>query len=229
MKLHIATPAYEGKVHAGYAQCLLVAGQICYRNGIEVSSTIPKNGMFIHIARNILVRQFLEETDCTHLMFIDSDLKFPPESVYGLANAGLPVAAGIYRQREEKMRYVFRLPDNKIIMNNGWLRVDRLPGGFMCIRRDVLQEMTDRAPRVKVTNQGDLPYVFRLQDEGSFIGEDLCWCDDYTKLYHEGVFEQPIWIWPDITFDHNGYVGNLSWHMDEFKEQGVISDAEDDS
>ena len=213
MKLHIATPAYDGKVHAGFARSLLVAGQECLRNGIQVSSTIKKNGIFIHIARNVLVRQFLEETDCTHLMFIDSDLGFDPEAVCLLAQSGLPVAAGIYRQREDKMRYVFRLPNNEIIRRDGWLQMDRLAGGFMCIAREVLQEMSDRAEKVDVIHHGELPYVFRIVDKGKFIGEDLCWCDDYTRLYQEGVFDEPIWVWPNITFDHGGYVGNLSWHM----------------
>ena len=218
MKLHIATPAYDGKVHAKFAQSLLVAGQECIRNGIQVSSTIPKNGIFIHIARNILVRQFLQETDCTHLMFIDADLGFEPDAVCGLVQAGLPVAAGVYRQREDKMRYVFRLPDNQIITNGKWLRMDRVPTGFLCIAREVLEVMSERAEKVDVPKQGLLPYVFRIEDKGKFVGEDMCWCDDYTALYREGVFEQPIWVWPDITFDHGGYVGNLSWHIPELRE-----------
>ena len=44
---------------------------------------------------------------------------------------------------------------------------------------------------------------------GKFVGEDYSFCDDYNQLYEEGVFDEPIWAYPDINFDHDGFVGNL--------------------
>ena len=79
----------------------------------------------------------------------------------------------------------------------------------MCLERHVLEEMSARAPICNLKSDGDTPMVFRTITEEKFIGEDYCFCDDYTKLYEEGVFDQPIWIYPDITFDHDGYIGNL--------------------
>jgi hypothetical protein len=207
MSVLICTPAYDGKVHKEYAQSLFLTGQDLAKRGIDAASVIMKNGCFIEVARNQLVAQFLE-SDYTHLMFIDADLGFEPHAVSGLVEAGLPLCAGVYRQREEKPRYCLHLPADKVILHKGWLQVDRVATGFMCIERSVLEEMETRAPLV-LTGEGEIPFIFRTDTTYEFTGEDFCFCDDYMELHYEGVFEQPIWVWPDLTFDHDGYVGNL--------------------
>lgn len=207
MSVLICTPAYDGKVHKEYAQSLFVTGQDLSSRGIRASTIIMKNGAFIEVARNILVARFLK-TNFSHLFFIDSDLGFPGHAVAGLVESGLPLCAGVYRQREDEVRYVLHLPGDEAITHNGWLRADRCATGFMCIHRDVLEEMSSRS-RTVLTGEGEIPFVFRTDTTYEFTGEDFCFCDDYTELYHEGVFRQPIWVWPDIDFNHAGYVGNL--------------------
>jgi len=229
-RVHIATPAYDGKVHNGYAQSVIVAAQECYRQGIEVSSSIPSNGAFIEDIRNILVKQFLEETDATHLMWIDADLAFPANAIAGLVHSNLPVAAGVYRQREEKIRYVVRVENDLFNVNNGWLQVERCPGGFMCIRREVLETMGGLAESVDYGDRGIAKAIYKktLDRDGDNYkprGEDIYFCDEYTKLWKEGVFDQPIWVWPDIDFNHAGYRGNLHEFLlaqrDKWEAQGI--------
>jgi hypothetical protein len=96
-----------------------------------------------------------------------------------------------------------------------WMRVNRVATGFMCLERRVLEEMTSRVHLCKINDRGDVPMVFRTQLEDRFIGEDYCFCDDYKELYEKGVFDEPIWVYPDITFNHDGYVGNLHESLEE--------------
>lgn len=171
-----------------------------------MGSTILGNGAFIELARNAIIRRFLE-SDYTHLMFIDADIAFPEHAIAGLI-AGPPISAGMYRKRDVDEIYQIKLPNDVLVDRDGWIQADRIPAGFMCIERSVLEVMAERAPEVKTSN-GILPWIFRTEVSHKFIGEDFCFCDDYTNLHKEGVFEEPIWVYPDLDLIHDGRLGNF--------------------
>ena len=214
MKVFVATPVRDN-VTADFAQSLFYAGLDCHTRGIEVIPKIIRLSCFIDIARSVLVKMFLD-TDCTHLFFIDADIGFEAHALAGLVESGVPFSAGIYRKREPKKRFNMQVHEPQEFMGP-WIRADRVATGFMCLERHVLEEMTSRVHSCEVSRNGQTPMLFRTNTrpkradgtEGIFVGEDYCFCDDYNKLYEEGVFDQPIWIYPDITFDHDGYLGNL--------------------
>ena len=225
LRVHVATPAYDGKVDCDYASSMLMAGQVCTTNLIEVSAAVLGNGAFIEIARNVLVHEFLQSEQLkhfTHFMFIDSDLWFEPRAITGLVRSGLPVSCGVYRRRQKLENYPVRwtpMPnqddgEKRLWMNGGWVRADRVPTGFLCIKREVLEEMTRRAVEAgriwDLPDKGKVPVLFYTKEDENkrFVGEDFSWCDDYMALYEEGVFDQPIWVWPDFDFVHGGYECN---------------------
>lgn len=233
LRVHVATPAYDGKVDADFASSLLMAGQLATTNMIEVSSAILGNGAFIEIARNVLVKAFLESErlkDFTHFMFIDADLQFEPRAMAGLVRSGLPVTCGAYRRRQEPESFPIKWTpmegsEDRLWMNGGWLRCERVPTGFLCIERHVLEKMTERAIEegrvVDLPEEGKVPWLFytKIDDEGRFTGEDYCWSDDYMKMFEEGVFDEPIWCWPDFDFTHGGYECNYQHFLAEQVEK----------
>lgn len=239
-RVHVATPAYDGKVDSDYASSMLMAGQLATTQLIEVSAAVLGNGAFIEIARNVLVKEFLTAErlkDFTHFMFIDSDLWFEPRGIAGLVRSGLPVTCGMYRRRQKEESYPVRLwgteanedrSKETVYERDGWIRCDRVPTGFLCIERSVLEEMTrrciagefpyDSAPHpgvVHLADQGPTPWLFytKFDEDDRFVGEDFAWCDDYTALVKAGVFEEPIWCWPDFDFVHGGYECNWQKYL----------------
>lgn len=232
LRVHVATPAYDGKVDCDFASSMLMAGQICSLQLIETSSAVLGNGAFIEIARNVLVMEFLKAERLkgfTHFMFVDSDLQFESRAIAGLVRSGLPVTCGAYRRRQDDISYPVRwtpLPKDderepdRLWMNGGWVRCDRVPTGFLCIERQVLEVMTERAIAegriVDLPDKGPTPWLFytKIDEHKRFVGEDFCWCDDYMKLYEEGVFSEPIWCWADFDFVHGGYPCNWLQHLD---------------
>ena len=219
--VHVATPAYDGKVDTYYAQSMLMAGQMSTVNGIEVSGSVMGNGAFIELARNVFVKQFLDAEDMkdfTYFMFIDADLGFEPRAIAGLVRTGLPLSAGVYRRRQEPESYPARwITDGEnegLWVRDGFVAHDRVPTGFMCIRRDVLERMVleeqNHGVIANLPEHGDVPWLFgtKFDEERRFVGEDFVFCDKYMKLYREGVFDQPIWVWPDFDFNHGGYKCN---------------------
>jgi hypothetical protein len=73
---------------------------------------------------------------------------------------------------------------------------------------------------INLRKEGDVPFIYdSTVHEDKFVGEDIRFCDEYTRLWKEGVFSQPIWVWPDLDLNHAGYRGNLHEYLIEKNKQ----------
>lgn len=82
-KLFLATPMYGGQCAGIYARSVADLSAKCLAEGIELKSYFLFNESLIPRARNYCVDHFLR-SDCTHMMFIDSDIGFDPVLVMQL-------------------------------------------------------------------------------------------------------------------------------------------------
>ncbi len=214
----IATPAYDGKVDCHFSQSIAEAAFCCPLYHIYMTASVMGNGAFIDLARNIFVKMFLEKfKEATHLFFVDSDLKFEPRSFIGLLKSGLPICAGVYRRRQEPEEYPALLETHPekggLWVEDGFVMHKRVPTGFLCIRRDIIEEMAAASEKMIIHGQdGPVPRLFytKLNDEKKFVGEDYAFCDDYMARYG-----RPIAVWPDMDFIHGGYKGNYGKWLTE--------------
>ena len=237
----VATPAYDDRVYSQYAQSLAETSFRAPFHQIMVTQTVMANGCFIELARNIFAKMFLEKfEDCTHLFFIDSDLKWPADAFIGLVQADLPICAGIYPRRQDPIDFPVHFMENP---NGGglwvettqpgldWFMADRVPAGFLCIRRDIVEEMAAEAPQLDIHGQdGPVPELFatsystddvRFEGSQRFVGEDYYFCDKYVEKYG-----RPIHVYPNIDFKHGaqqiGVEGNLlNWVAENADPQDV--------
>ena len=99
IKLFIATPMYGGMCAGYYMQSIIQLLTTCQANGIDAHFSFMFNESLITRARNSLTQTFLK-TECTHLMFIDSDIRFRAEDVIGMIYADKDVLCGIYPKKE---------------------------------------------------------------------------------------------------------------------------------
>ena len=82
-KLFVATPMYGGMAHGLYLKSCLDLQGIMSRYGVDVKFSFLFNESLITRARNYLVDEFLR-SDCTHLLFLDSDIHYNPQDVVAL-------------------------------------------------------------------------------------------------------------------------------------------------
>jgi hypothetical protein len=204
MKVFVAIPSYDAKLTASCAQSLFLAAYHCAKHNIELHPHFIHGGIFIDHVRSLIVRRFLE-TDCTHLFFIDADLGFESSALARLVLSGLPVTAGIYPKRtKDKKRFNAKVYE-PLEMKGDWLRMNRVATGFLCIEREVLEKMSEKAKTIQLGGDGEVQMVFHFNYDGDrFAGEDYSFCDDYNNN-----FDEPIWAYPDINMDHDGHTGNL--------------------
>jgi hypothetical protein len=83
-KIFIATPMYGGVCGGQYCKSTADLSSMAAQYGMDVRFFYLFNESLITRARNYLVDEFLR-SDCTHLMFIDSDIGFDPNDVIALS------------------------------------------------------------------------------------------------------------------------------------------------
>jgi len=74
-KLFVATPMYGGQCAGLYTKSMTDLTSVCAKHGIPLRHYFLFNESLITRARNYCVDEFLR-SDCTHLLFIDSDIGF---------------------------------------------------------------------------------------------------------------------------------------------------------
>jgi hypothetical protein len=256
LHVYICTPAYDGMVDGDYAQSLAETAFCCPLYNIQITAGVIGNVGFIELARNIFVKKFLEEhTDCTHLFFIDGDLQFESRAFVGLVRSGLPICAGLYRRRQAFEDYPLKHAENPngggLWFIDDWLQCERVPTGFLCISRQVLEEMAAEAPVLEVADQpGGVPWVFDLKKE-SLRKDDMKAGKQIAQTYGEareliragtepaGAFRligedytfcdnyvakygKHIPVWSNFTFKHHGFKGNFWEYLNAKKDAGEI-------
>jgi hypothetical protein len=97
-KLMIATPMYGGMCYGLYMKSCLDLQTIFTHYGISVKFSFLFNESLITRARNYLVDEFLR-SDCTHLLFVDSDIHFEPNDVLAMLALQKDIIGGAYPKK----------------------------------------------------------------------------------------------------------------------------------
>ena len=211
-KLMIGLPAYDHKVTVSMAVSLMRLSQIVLQHGIDIQVNSICGCSVVSRARNVIAKQFLD-SDCDHLMFIDADMTFEPESVIRLMAWGQTrgIVAGAYLARKEPKTYILSLDGGdgingsrgKVTMDeDGLVRAFRVATGFMMIQKQVFTKLAEQHPEWKHmdTNSPQTLYSFfdfLVTPEG-MIGEDFLFCD---RAREQGL---DIWLDPTIKLGHMG-------------------------
>lgn len=171
-------------------------------------------GHNIGILRNMLVNMALQNTDCTHLFFLDSDVIIPPYGLMRLLRRDLDIVTGIYTMKsppyvplaimrpenittgEKIYNYYFRLGENVL---NKLIPCDATGAGCLLIKREVLLKMGPPWFQVTPMERGlsaigeDLYFFDKAKEHGYQLYADLSiHCDhaiggtSYPRLFIEG-------------------------------------------
>jgi len=90
----IATPMYGGMCMSQYFHGVVKLVGLCYQLGLKFSIKTLNNESLVSKARNELAHTFME-SDCTHLMWVDADTDFQPESILELLFLDKDVSTGL--------------------------------------------------------------------------------------------------------------------------------------
>ena len=177
--------------------------------------------------RNKVMMDFLD-SDCTDLVFIDSDVGFPADAFRDLIASPEDVVAGVYPKKEANEVYPVRLltradeqGNERPIVENGLCEAEGLPAGFLKIRRPVFEKMIAAFPELEYTEPFGNKKVYDLF--GAFIKDSRLYLDDFAFCYRWRQLGGRCWALPNITFIHCGqknFEGNLHDFMLQLQEGG---------
>lgn len=198
---------------------LLRASTKLSQMGIGHSFLVIKGGALIHNVRNELVWKFLNQTDCSTMVWVDNDVGFDWEAFERLCvfSSVYPIVAGCYPSRT--MPPTFFVHDvGEPLNEHGLLKVNGTGMGFVAVQRQVYEKMqvlqyTSKAYPTPLRafyqmgyEKSDLP-----DHEGEpvmkTLGEDIWFFREAEK---QGF---PTYIDPQISLTHTGphtFDGKLS-------------------
>ena len=187
----IAMPCYDSvKINTMLSIFQLL--QLLGKGGIEVGINTMKSPL-IHQSRNYLTVVFLT-TEYSHLLFIDADVEFAPDTVLRMLMAKKDIICTPYRAKNPDLNnhtYTVKFPDPKVIpiLPGGLVEIEAGPTGLMLIDRKVFEKIIKNRPDLKIKNRVNpgikedekshgfyhLFFDFAFED-GYTIGEDLSFC-----------------------------------------------------
>ena len=170
--LFIATPMYGGMNHGLYAKSCLDLQGLFLQYGVSVKFSFLFNESLITRARNYLVDEFVNRSDCSHLLFLDSDINFNPQDVIAMLALDKDVIGGPYPKKAVKWKNIktaiLKNPEIDIgdleklagdfVFNpvqgtsqfsvSDPLEVMEIGTGFMMVKREVFAKMAEEYPQI---------------------------------------------------------------------------------
>jgi len=137
-KISIGIPAGSGLVDYRFASSIAA---LKTPNNTRII-WVPR--VMIDSARNIIVEKTLEEPDYTHLLFIDDDMIFPPETLDNLlAHNKEIVGVQAFKRREMYEPCVYAKRGDKYypVLVNRFTEVDAIGTGILLIKTEVFKKV----------------------------------------------------------------------------------------
>lgn len=237
--IFFATPCYGGLITDQYFLSMFRTFQKFGEMGINHRITTLRNESLVTRARNILTAMFLA-SDCTHLMFIDADIEFDPDSIIRLISMDKDLAVGAYPKKTvnwdaikkaaqrgetdlEKYQadYAINLKildkqTGAVNFQNGAVELLDASTGFFLIKRKVIEKMTVEYPELHYQNDSNIDpafnkYCYALFDTGIDPQSGRYLSEDY---YFCRLLQQMGGeVWLDLSTKLN-HVGSYTFHGD---------------
>lgn len=190
-RVAVAIPSGD-TVQADFA--LSLAG-MCHSSGGIVVDLFSCKSSIVAEARNIGVRHALE-SGAEHLLFVDSDMVFPRDSLLRLLRRRRDIVGATYVKRVPPHDPLGAPVDPVSADETGeLLEMTRLPTGLLLIRTEVLRRLK--------------PPFFRFgvdEERGVIVGEDYLFCDTVRRA--------GCHVWCDCPLSREiGHIGQKVFRM----------------
>lgn len=199
MKLFIGVPVYS-QVNTYFFKSMI---DLIKSPPVEFVLRIQHGDSLVTRARNAIAHEFLK-TDCSHLLFIDSDILFTPGDVERIClRPELPILAGCCPLKKPgPAKYVSNIfsydgkPDA-----DGYVRADYVGTGFMRISRECFLEVA------KLCYAFETDYD-KSRTETEFFGVGVVnrryLSEDWLFCHLAARMNLPVYLDPKIVVRHAG-------------------------
>ena len=157
---------------------------------------------YISGARATMLRKALD-VKADIIVFLDHDVSWRPHDLLKLIETDGDVVAGLYRFKySDKIEYMGVLDDKDgfpQVREDGCIKADRVPAGFLKITRNAVNRFMKTYPHL-MYGEASNPSVDIFNHgahKGAWWGEDYAFSRNWTDAGGE------IWIVPDLSLTHH--------------------------
>lgn len=231
-KIFIFVPGYGQQISATTFLTTHALQQVLASKGIGGGiSTLS----FPDIAelRDMATTIWYDTLDASHILFIDSDMGFPPDLVIDMLLLDEPIVGTIYRQRREQVSWAGSGTGEAMTERKGnFMCVEGVGMGCTLIRRDVITTMLEKMPEIvdtrldlhpaketmKAAGANRLIRAFEKIDlpERGLVSEDLSFCLRWQKCGGR------VWASIGHRVSHVGPYDYAGRYLDQFENQPIV-------
>src|SRR5690554_5878778 len=126
MNVFFAIPAFDAKVGYDFCASMYRTAEVFKDEGIGSEIAFIGSHAYLDLARDILVRQFLD-SEASHLFQLDADLGWEAEDMVRMLNFDVDVVCGVYPVKQDEPKFYVNFNERR---RPGLIGADGAPGGF---------------------------------------------------------------------------------------------------
>jgi hypothetical protein len=184
------------------AQSLVETVIALKERGIQFDVQFVVGSSIVEVARTKVADVFLKGSR-SRLFMIDSDQAWKAKDFIRLLalSTKMDVVLAAYPAKRDPPTFLLS-PEEGAVMTNEWgcLPVKGVGLGFTVVHRDVIQALSDMAPKMVFPDSTEpIPHIFRCDAvDGVFRGEDMAFFADVRAL------GRTVWLDPSVDVAHVG-------------------------
>jgi hypothetical protein len=243
IKLFVATPVHSD-VSIHYMQSMLKFQAECLSKSIYITIDMMKSSLVTQ-GRNTLVSHFLSD-DCTHLLFIDSDILFYPNSIFKMIDKDVEVCSIPYPMKLINWDKVFeknydissmtklqkhtsgnkfpvKIKDNEdnVSFTNEMIELNYAPTGCLLLKREVFDKLIKAYPN-KIIHQESMVDGKMTIKPNLYNFFDTHYDEKHKRYYGEDfAFSK---LWRDIGGKCYALITEYITHVGEYQYTGRLID-----
>jgi len=250
-RIFVATPVHSD-VSIHYFKACLEFQKECFVRKIPVMFQVMKSSLVTQ-GRQLCVSGFME-SNCTHMLFIDSDISFNFKMIERMINydkdiclVPYPIKGLDFEKIKQRIKdgstldprvlgnqYTMSVPDpSNVKVENGFIEVERGPAGCMLIKKEVIEALIKEYPEFTI-NQHTLIDGKLVKRKHMYNFFDTYWNkDDKTYTGEDFYFCKlckhagiKMYALVDEYISHHGEFSYTGRLIDEFKRTETTTEIE---
>lgn len=186
MKVRVAIPAYNATISVSTAHSLDHEMRAAAQLGIDLQVSYLPGMSLIHAVRNMQVHQFLTETDCEKLVFVDADVGWKMGTMIHLLSHKVDVVAAGVRRRKDPEDYAINFLDSGVEQDpkTGLIEIESIGMALTAITRSCFQTFREKTPELAYEFDGKVMHGFYQCpiEGGRIVGEDVYFCNKWREM-----------------------------------------------
>lgn len=238
--IFVALPCMDGKVEMEFMESLLSLYLRCHKEKIPIIHYGMSGCSLISKGRTDLANLYYYNSDVSHFLFLDVDLKFDPDSIIEMYKSDKDVIGGSYVKKglnwdkiKKDIKEKKKDDPNSLLINSGEytlfnlrgkkgakiMQADYIPTGMLMVKRNVFTKLQMFMEDEYFMFNGNKYYtyfetmLFPLEDGRKiYLSEDYAFC----KRVEFAGFDINVMMDGETThFGRFGYKGNLKKYIED--------------